>query len=274
MKKSINIIKIVGFLGLALWMGGCSLALEWDPNKLPCENGQCDDGFTCLVHECIIDNSLLEDETCNLDDQCESPMICAPSLFTCLKECESFYKSGAACGAGRYCHPVFDENAGSSGSWTGVCVQSSGCQADPRECDTGEACVKISATADACLDGCEISWGLNDEYSDSCGSSILEQKYCQPIGVAGDEQLLCLDTRVGAAGLGQNCDSVTNPCQREADTGVFLACIDGRCLRHCNSALDAGDEQCASPTTCCARSLGVGASSGTYGFCSDSCSGN
>ncbi len=266
--------RIFGSLAVLILVfssAACSIFLTSPYEELlPCDQGQCPEGFSCLVHECVPDSSIPQEGTCNLDQQCMTPMTCAPNLYTCLDTCSDYYRQGAACGAGRYCHPVFDENGGVEGEWVGACVSSSNCWDDGCR-RAGDVCVKMGATADACLPGCEISWTGVDGYSDNCGSSILEPKICQPVGLAGDETLICRDTDVDdAASEGEICDPVDNACQRETDSGDLLTCIDGSCHSHCNPD-SSSDSQCVGGEVCCPRSLGATSADSSYGYCADSC---
>jgi hypothetical protein len=254
-------------LVLLLLGASCSLALDWDPEGLPCLNGECAKGYSCLVNKCVADNSLAVGETCNKDQQCDASLVCAPNLFTCRIPCSETdgYKAPAECPSGEYCLPVRTDRDGDVQQYVyaGVCVQSERCSSDPQCPDAGDACVKISSSAFACLDRCEITWVGGTDYTDSCGSSPRQPRYCTPVGQATAERLVCLDSRPtgGAQPKGAACEPVTQPCE------PGFACVQGSCYRHCNS--NPGSGICDAGETCCAMLEALEGS--RYGVCAVSC---
>lgn len=243
----------------ALAAVGCSLVLNWDAAGLPCKNNACATGYTCLVNQCISDDSLADGETCNNDRQCEPGLVCAPSLFTCRKPCpaDDFLSVSSACNSGQYCTPVLNEDS----AYEGACVDSAGCDVDG-DCDSGEACVKLGATASACLVRCEITFGSGGSYDDNCGSTALSRKYCQPVGLEDAERMICLDTTSSAEGAGSFCSPVTQPCQEG------LACIGTVCRTHCAPSAQGSAPQCNGNQVCCS----LNTSTDQYSVCKASCS--
>lgn len=238
---------------IALGSAACSLVLSWDAEGLPCKNNACSTGYTCLVNQCVSNSSIVEGDTCNDDQQCADGLVCAPSLFTCRKPCpnEDFLSVSSACSTGQYCTPVLSAD----GNYEGACVDGAGCDVDGA-CDTGAVCVSLGATASACLVGCEVTFGDGGTYDDSCGSTVLDRKYCQPVGLEDAERLVCLDTTSSAEGVGSFCSPITQPCQEG------LACIGTVCRAHCQTVA-----QCEENQACCA----LNAATDSYSVCASNC---
>ena len=240
-------LAILGAFILGTASAACSLTLDWDPEGLPCEDTvTCADGYSCLVNLCILNDSVPLGSTCNKTEQCEADLICAN--FTCATSCTKYYESSAECPSGEYCMEHIDEN----GDFSGHCEEGNACT--PGEvCQEGRMCVEITTGSNACLVGCEITWGASGQvYSDSCGGNQGVLKYCQPLGK--QDQLVCRDTDAPGEVVGQSCDLVDKTCSRE------LACVNGTCRKYCN--LDLPDEICDADL-CCDR--------GTYAVCHSTC---
>ena len=242
---------------------GCSLVLDWDPEGLACDMQFCSVGYTCLADKCIKDDSLAEGETCNNTAQCIGALVCSPSHFTCLKPCtsETLYRPTSDCDAGQFCAPAYDETE----SLIPVCAPSE-CTVN-EDCRASEICVSINSTASACLLLCEIDWN-SGMYVDSCQGTPIDPKYCQPIGVRDNEQLVCQDSDPSNANVaGGLCNLGTSPCE------PGLACVDGQCTQHCNPTGGGPGSVCpTAPGTstaqvCCSRST----SNGPYGVCKVTC---
>lgn len=217
----------------------------------PCESGGCLAGASCLVAMCVEDASVAEGDVCDDSVQCIEPNICAPNLFVCARACSGYYTENI-CQDDDYCRPLLGPDA----VLVGACVHSDQC-ADDSGCNGGDACVPVTPSATACVAGCEISWN-GVTYTDNCGHTPTEPKYCTPIGQIGEQRLVCLDTTIPAQGESNPCDPVANPCEHGA------ACINGLCKRHCDTE---NAVQCSGGDICCAVVQG----GEVYGICDSSC---
>lgn len=252
-------MKWAWVLGLSSLVG-CTLVLDWDKNQLPCDSEQeCLDGYTCLGTACIADSSVAEGGSCNNDVQCGSKLICDHKRFRCFEPCSTFYRSTSDCDGQYFCadHPVEDPVTGVS-TPRGACVPSE-CTNDD-SCNkpnrpAGEICVKITSSASACILGCDVDWtgAIDNTYSNNCGSTPSEPKYCQPIGLA--KRLVCLPTSNAGEGEDDLCEPIESPCRELTEAGdgpvTGLACVDSQCRRHCKpQALGGSGSQCVSGLTC------------------------
>jgi len=218
-----KLLLILTVTSAPLW--GCSLVLNWDPAGLQCDSNptnstHCSTGYSCLVDKCVADSSLGEDETCLLDQQCASPLFCAPQLHTCHKACTSYYAATSAqeCAVSEYCKPVRVEP---NSSWKGACVKSdcqtaTDCRANQSPLN-GDACVQVTERANACFNKCAVSC-TGSSCADT-GCALLSDKYkvpyyCQPMGKLSSEQLVCMPgaSLPGQGSVGNSCEPVTNPC--------------------------------------------------------------
>lgn len=230
-------------------LGGCSLLLDWDKDGLPCDNSQCDPGYSCLDsnNSCVADSSLPVDHACTYDIQCAPSLLCGQSPAVCRKACTSLdYQERSECGSGEFCKPEIGRN----NQLVGICVESE-CLVDNECPDSGFACVSITSSANACLHSCggvnvTLSYG---DYSDNCGAS----EYCQPVGRAGSAQFACLDASRNAALPNQECDLISHPCPAgehkndipASDESYGYACVDGFCRAYCD-----GTPACGAGFTC------------------------
>jgi hypothetical protein len=234
---------------------GCSLALDWDMNLLPCDRQrECLEGYSCLGSVCVADKSITADDTCSLDQQCEGDLVCSPRPhFACRTPCNAFYEPTGDCGAGEYCRPY--DSGGSSIDPRGACVLSD-CTTNT-DCDPDQACVKITSSASACIKRCTITWN-GDAYGDNCSLNPSTPEYCQPVGAQGEQKLVCLPTQNTAQVEGGLCSAVDEPCRRG------LACVSLQCKIYCKPEEDGGDgEQCSGSQNCITKSQ----NSPRYGVC-------
>jgi len=217
----------------------CSLYLDWDPEGLPCdEEKRCAETYSCLVNRCVEEGSLPETTTCSLPEQCEGypDVTCGSAPFTCRKVCNKLYSPTGNCEADEYCRP--ERSRDFDDQWIGTCF--------PSECHQtsdcrNRVCVPISGTAGACLMNCTYDFDTGS-YDDTCGSSLETEQYCQPIGVSGEQALVCLEALGARQGIGLSCDAVNTPCEH----GV--ACVDSVCRKYCITIDD-----CQEATELCQR---------------------
>ena len=180
-------------------------------------------------------------------------MLCPADagVFFCTTSCSSYYTSDE-CTQGHFCQPTNSEEA------SGVCVPGAGCEGD-EDCGAGNSCVTLNSHTSVCLPGCEITWnGTGAEiYSDNCGSTLSDPRYCQALGATGEEKLVCLES-AGAQGIGATCRVGTQPCR----TGSI--CVNNFCRSFCNPELS---QLACDGGICCS---GV-SNFMSYGYCSSSC---
>ncbi len=228
--------------------GGCSLALDWNPNRQQCDKGNvCSVGYSCLGTECVKDRSLADGETCNDNEQCQSGLICTPHPFLCRKPCDAYYVATGNCDRGTFCRPTPDLDTGDP---VGSCVKSE-CNADG-DCGPGKVCVKITDFAGTCLPSCSPSFP-SGSYADGCQSSLSgPQLYCQPLPLAPDEPVCIDQSDPPQPNYNAQCDFGKATCARGS------ACIGGQCREYCDQTTGqpCGSARCST------------ASGGAYAVCS------
>ncbi|MBI3179243.1 MAG: hypothetical protein HYZ27_06250, partial [Deltaproteobacteria bacterium] len=253
-----------GILALAAaitGVAGCVLILDWDPDGLPCDDKKkCSDGFSCLVTQCIKDDSLSEGDTCTQSDQCSGSLVCGNTPFYCRQPCNDFFARGT-CDIREYCRPEHREGAS---VWTGTCFASE-CSSNS-DCENGRACVRITGSASACLFLCEPEVDGANAYIDNCGSTPTNPKYCEVVGI--DRVPVCLDAVGANKNVGEICapvaDVTASACARE------LSCVPdlSQCSPYCNT----GTNDCsgAPPTAvlCCPYTTPA---NWNYGLCQSDC---
>src|SRR5262249_30120672 len=148
----------------------CSFTLNWSQEDLPCPDGKCNTGYSCLGDVCISQHSVAKGETCTDDMQCSDSLRCVQ--FLCQTSCSSFYTADTACDSGEFCKPF----SGPNNSQIGACVASE-CSGT---CSGSNTCIEMSSSAGACLPGCEVTFSSNT-YHDNCGA-VGAVRACQPIG--------------------------------------------------------------------------------------------
>ncbi|MCK5689039.1 hypothetical protein KAI87_07210 [Myxococcota bacterium] len=202
--------------------------------------GLCDDGLWCNSDRICVqaDAPRPEGEYCTSDEVCEGDLICGSNPFVCRRSCTEFFATESECLSDEICKASLDLD----GNWVGACIPS-WCDTD-ENCESGEACIKATASAGYCLAGCEISW-VEGSYNDNCGNQSNQIFYCQPLGDA-KEALVCLDTSYDAAEPDEACSPIKNPCKKG------LACINEFCRAYCDSAAPACDEE----ESCVEQSVG------------------
>ncbi len=241
--------RVLPVLLLSLVVGGCSVLLSWDPNLQPCDRGKCLSEYTCLVTACVENRSLFEGDLCNKDIQCNEALFCAPEAFSCRGKCKSFYSklSSKECQEGQYCKPLSADN----GDVVGACFNGSGCPEIPCP-GLGEVCVQASTSATACLQGCEVTFAAG-VYQDDCLAKESQDRYCQPVGIAGSEEFVCQNAD-RTRGAGASCNAFKTPCSRGT------ACVADTCRTYCTVG-----------TACANTSESCCAIRGDLGVCKPSC---
>jgi hypothetical protein len=255
---------------LALQQNACSLALSFDPDGLKCDPERkevppagsgvfhtnfCLQGYSCLNSVCVRDRSHDEGEPCSQPIQCQEGQACPIDLLdrtcrgeggckSCLKPCSAVvggdpYYQDQACEAGSYCgafkNGLFDDP---NSSPLPACAPGDGCQAG-QACtfngDTGGVCVPISATANACMNRCELNWD-GVKYKDNCGTG----RGCAVVGKPGSKQFVCF--RSGDTPEGQACSLVSRPCANG------YVCV-GTCRQYCQ--VGTAGATCPATQVCC-----------------------
>ena len=228
-------------MGLCFLLGlssACSLIIDFDPELKPCtEDGNCLDGYSCMVNQCVRDASLTEGQTCFRNRMCEANLRCSIPEFVCRRPCQTAFADTNACGAGSACLASRD----SEELFIAVCR--------PSECSTelpcpldkdgiATICVQVTATAGTCMYGCTISCLTGQ----ACGDDCRGGDACHPISSTGT--LVCLEPGL-ASGQGTSCDLASNRCE------AGLACIPsspevsaGSCLTFCDEPSDCGVLSC------------------------------
>ncbi len=295
MRLSLPITLFVPAMAAGLLLAGCSLMLAWEEDEHPCnEADQCYEEYSCRAGKCIPVESLAEGESCTLDDQCAEKRTCEG--FACRTQCSQYFTI-AGCGAAQYCKPVLvagdscetsscptgqfrrndDDGTCRCHYYQGVCLDGDDCTraTEVDDCASGDVCVAMSASVNACLDGCEIPWSTTD-YTDTCGSLPGAPRYCTEVGGTADgTRLVCIDTYVGAAAVGDACDPVSpTPCRaQQSTTGPGLACVAAKCRVHCAGDNVAGNLYCSGDSTfggdfCCTQAE---LSDDQYAVCGTDC---
>ena len=221
---------------------GCSRVLEWDTQGMPCEEGLCLDGFSCLSEVCITEGTVLKEGACSADSQCDDGLICG--VGGCAVPCAQWYQPANECPEGEYCEEEFV-----GGEYRGYCVAGSEvCRTFPGDpCDNDDLqmyCVEMSTDVFACMGSCDISWGEGNIYEDTCGTDEVVEA-CQPLGIHG--QLVCREERGSAGVIGASCDNVEGTC------ASGYGCVEGTCQLYCNadvSDAELSSNECGEQTCC------------------------
>lgn len=166
---------------------GCSMALDWLPDHLPCDGMACDAGFSCLpeaaaagaAHGCVRDESLKLGLGCALDQQCKGTNRCVAGA--CRAPCSAPYQPGV-CPAEEVC----DQPLGAAAP---ACVPSDGC-VPGGTCWDGQAglgvCVPFSDKVRRCLRPCSAD--LDSDASAACPQGSV----CAAMGLGGQQELVCV----------------------------------------------------------------------------------
>jgi len=195
-----SLLLIIGLYSLT---AGCSLALEWDTDRLPCAKDQaqaCLDGYSCLAELCIADHSLGEGEPCGQTRQCSQELTCPVGDAACRRSCTTYFDSGADCAAGQACFPIFDAPAELEAQ--AACLPSS-CASDS-DCDQGGVCVLVDEAIGHCYTACSYAIEGGSYQDDS------EQGTCHPAGPADHQRMVLWEA--GQRNAGVPCNVVEEPC--------------------------------------------------------------
>jgi hypothetical protein len=280
-------------MGMAFaWVAasGCSFVEHWDADGLACDSrvvdgntNFCLQGYTCFNQTltCVRDQSRQQGQACSDVRQCQSTQVCPIDLLdgsgvaqqddvqTCLRECNGDSAGGGyfqsdACPALYYCSSFLNAPyASSSAGVVGGCVDTSDCT-PLTNCNIdnapGGTCVPISGTANACLTSCNITWDSTAAYKDNCGGA----HYCQPLGLSGQQQFVCLNNARNTVDDGAACSFVQAPCANGS-----VCAPTGICAPYCELIANAAQIVCPTNQVCCPfQDFG---SSQASGFCSDKC---
>jgi hypothetical protein len=271
-------------------LSACSFIEHWDTDGLACDSrvvdgntNFCLQGFTCFnpTVTCVRDHSRSQGQACTDARQCHLDQVCPLDLVdgsgvaqqddvqTCLQQCDiglpdkGFFQPDA-CPLLHYCSPFLDAPFQSSyAQLVGGCVETDGC-APLTNCNIdnkpGGTCVPLSATTNACLTSCNISWTTTAAYNDNCGSD----HYCQPIGLAPQQQFVCLNNAHNAVARGQACTPVATPCAKGD-----VCSPEGICAQYCELTNNISQLNCPQGQNCCSFNSFSGAQAS--GFCSTRC---
>jgi hypothetical protein len=301
--RAARLLVLLSSLGVT---AGCSKALNWDPSGLPCDTNVrdgftyfCSAGHSCETAsvKCLRDGSVSTGNLCTLSRQCVAGNVCPVDMLagggvrdtdhvlSCWPGCnatsssgpEPYLSSDGCASNARACLPYLDQLASNTNkTLLGACVPSSPCKeggACALNSNTTGVCVQVTASATACLQGCQITWN-GTTYGDNCGGSSA----CQPVGLGGHQQFVCTYngqatsatplagvSGIAVAGQGAACAPVSKPCQ---DGNV---CVPGKntCAQYCQITTNA-TSTCPTNQTCCPFTTFASPPS-TAGFCATSC---
>ena len=223
----------------------------------------CPDGSSCNAGECIDEDSLFLGEDCTAPKQCYGypEVTCGTDPESCRVVCEELLRVSDTCRIGEYCRA--ERRAGHPDEWVGTCIDSE-CwdNSDCHPLGDGLSCVSVTSAARGCFGRCEIV-DTGAAYADTCGSTETDATYCQPIGPAAHETLVCLERLTSAAfapGPGEICDPVADPCEPGAACVVYSSSVPDAlaCRAYCD--LSRGNTDCTDPTApqCCGEASGAG----------------
>jgi hypothetical protein len=235
-------------LGAVTTVAGCSLALDWDPNNQPCDQGKCLGGYTCVGDICIGDHSIDLGGTCLTDLQCKDSVCTGPGIvgYACRKKCDTYFLQDT-CDADSYCRPSRDP-ASAGGASRGSCVKSE-CNTDAdcqKELKIGTICVKIGDSVGACLFACKDPSGANGIPSCTTVSNAWDvgsTQYCQPLGKA--VRLVCLQQSSSPQGTSAICGNSVTSATCNGLSG--LMCMANQCRLYCNAVTKA---PCSTAANC------------------------
>lgn len=282
---------VVGFcLSLLSLVQACSFIEHWDESGLACDStvvdgrtNFCLSGYTCFnpTVTCIADASRNLGQACTDARQCQADELCPidnlagtgiaqqDDVQTCLRKCATLSANGGyyqadGCLANFYCSPYLDGVAAlATSSIVGACVPTDGCTSGTY-CDihnqAGGICVSISDSANACIPKCDITWSSTATYSDNCSTS----QFCQPVGITGAQQFVCLDNSRNVQANDANCSLVEAPCK----SGSVCSPL-GTCTAYCEITNNAIATTCGTNQQCCPFS-NYG-SNQPSGFCAAAC---
>lgn len=243
-------IRLVATTTLCLLASACTFFLDWDPDGLPCDADHlCANGYSCQVNKCVANGSVQKGDTCNRDEQCQEGLICPPGRFTCQTPCSNYFVPTSQCLSNEFCAP---NRVSGTDQYVGACAPSE-CD-KTADCRSGKTCVAITTSASACVEKCMVSFN-SGVYVDSC-TEVQTEKYCQPIGIAGQQVLACLDAATVGGNEGDPCTPIEQPCL------PGLMCDVGFCRSFCSTGTG-----CSGTDLCCTRPL----VDGSYQICLQGC---
>jgi hypothetical protein len=268
----------------------CSFIEHWDESGLACDSSIVDgrtnfclDGYTCFnpTVTCIRNASRNLGQACTDARQCQADQLCPmdnltgtgiaqqDDVQTCLRKCQTLSADGGyyqldGCQANYYCSPFLDGLAAlSTSSIVGACVPTSGCSTGAYcniDNHAGGICVPISTSASACIPKCDITWSSTATYSDSCSTD----QFCQPLGMTGSQQFVCLDNTRNVQANDANCSYVDAPCKKGSVCSPL-----GTCAPYCELIANSVSTLCGTNQTCCPFSQY--GSSQPSGYCATAC---
>lgn len=294
------------FFGLAVLLAltsvGCSAVLHWDENNLPCDSSVvggrthfCLDGYHCQDDslQCVRDGSLTMGHACTQAASCAAGLTCPIDLLggggvagsggvhQCLAGCNTtatdkgFLQADGCSDRLQVCLPYLNvANSNVNKALLGACLPSANCTSGASCALNGNddgTCVAVSDVAQACLQGCEVTWTTTPTYTDNCDAL----HSCVPVGAAGEKRFVCMynatntaqNPNASVAGQtpgveGAACSTVLAPCAKG------LVCSQGVCARYCQLTSNT-TSNCPTGESCCQFS-GLKQSS-TSGYCASSC---
>jgi hypothetical protein len=281
MNKKKRKVYDVLWLCLGFFAVSCSSILNWQESSLPCSqdgNNDCLPGYSCgprlidaNASACIADGTRFLDEVCAWDAECMNGYLCPTNFCAIPCNLNQVYNGTEACGVSQLCRD-YDSNRGKDKilKQVAICAPADSCT--PGEACTQSVgqrqeilngvCVKVSATATACLSGCRYAFEGN-MYIDNCSPSVSIPQYCTPIGIPQAQQMVCLQSSPSKqVELGSPCQAVDRPCK----TGQ--ACINGTCRLLCQPVrgIPAGNCPLSLGSNVLCRSLTINQSQ-AIGYC-------
>lgn len=284
-------LALLFMLGCFSLVQACSFIEHWDESGLACDsnivNGRtnfCLAGYSCFnpTVTCIRDASRNLGQACTDTKQCQVDELCPidnltgtgiaqqEDVQTCLRKCQStsinggYYQLDGCHETNYYCAPFLDGVAAlSTSGLIGGCVPTSDCSPGAYctiNSVAGGICVPISASANACITKCDITWSSTATYSDSCSNT----QFCQPLGMTGAQQFVCLENTRNVQPDKAACSAVEAPCKKGSACSPL-----GTCAPYCELTGNTLSTLCGTNETCCPFS-NYG-SSQVSGYCAAAC---
>jgi hypothetical protein len=249
---------------------GCSLMVAFDENKRPCGNdlngdrlGDCLEGYSCQINQCVADASVVRGRTCTVSAQCMDGDVCAVPGFVCRQPCAWVFGGGNQCDSGTVCVAATDFYSAP----LAACVDTSpplGCATTcASSANAPLACVQVQPNQGRCMTACTLSCS-GSGCSDGCDGYFTDdiERSCQPVGP--NQNLVCLPSSTAASppGQGEPCNFLNRPCDKGFACIVPTTGPEGVCRSYCQVG---GDTRCSLFGATCQRVTTPAAE--TFGIC-------
>ena len=247
-------LLLVALLAAAVAGSACSLVLDFEEEGRPCGPdedprdglGDCIEGYSCLVTECVENRSVPAGKTCRVHAHCEQGHVCTTLPFICRRACENPF-GNRECGSNQACLAMTDAGDVAVGACGASDCSDSPCDGD----DT--VCVGIKPGVGHCMDGCQIDC-TGADCAGNCGfGDDSEARACQPVGP--DNTLACVAE--GDRDHGRGCNLLDAFCDRAHACAMPPDAAFGVCVKYCDptaasscTGLDDPSRSPPAPATC------------------------